>query len=211
MSNLPEVSKLDLAALLCSKVCHDIISPVGAIINGLEVLDEDGGEEMKEFAMELIQKSANSASAKLKFSRLAFGASGSVAAVIDTGDAEEVVRGYIAGEKADVEWSGNRVLLPKNKVKLLLNLVLIALGAVPRGGLIKIELHGGENDMTFSLRCSGTNARVPSGFLDCLNGTTEGELDAHAIQPYYTVLLAQETGLKLGATVDGEMVVLSAG
>jgi len=76
---------LDLAALLCSRVCHDLISPVGAIVNGLEVLDEDKDEETRTFALDLIKKSAHVASAKLQFCRLAFGAAGSAGAQIDTG------------------------------------------------------------------------------------------------------------------------------
>jgi len=67
----------DLAALLCSRVCHDIISPVGAINNGLELLDE-GGADVE--AMDLIRSSALNASVRLKFARLAFGASGSIGA-----------------------------------------------------------------------------------------------------------------------------------
>ena len=78
---------LDLAALLCSRVCHDLISPVGAIVNGLEVLEEDKDEETKTFALDLIKKSAQQASAKLQFCRLAFGAAGSAGAQIETGDA----------------------------------------------------------------------------------------------------------------------------
>src|SRR3954468_22323744 len=98
------LDSLDLAALLCSRVCHDIISPVGAIINGLEVLDEDNGEEMREFAFTLIRKSAGQASAKLQFARLAFGAAGSAGAEIDLADAEKVARGYMQGEKAEFAW-----------------------------------------------------------------------------------------------------------
>lgn len=210
MTNLPKMSALDLAALLASRVCHDIISPVGAITNGLEVLDEDNGEEMKEFAMDLIRKSAFSASAKLKFARLAFGASGSAGAMIDTGDAEEVVRGFISGEKPEIEWVGERVLMPKNKVKLVLNLVLVALNAIPRGGIIKVLIEGSDDSVRFSLNCSGRNARAPSAFLNMLNGDIEGEIDAHGVQPYYTVLLAEACGLTLGVRLEGEDVVLTA-
>src|SRR5476649_1237145 len=117
---------LELAALLCSRVCHDIISPVGAIINGLEVLDEDNGEEMREFAFNLIRKSAGQASAKLQFARLAFGAAGSVGAEIDLADAESVATGYMQGEKAQFFFEAPRVLMAKNLVKLLLNLILLA-------------------------------------------------------------------------------------
>ena len=210
MPNLPTLSSLDLAALLASRVCHDIISPVGALANGLEVLEEDQGEEMREFAMELITKSAKSASAKLKFSRLAFGASGSAGAAIDTGEAEEVVGLFMEGEKADYTWQGTRSLVPKNRVKLLLNLVLISLGAIPRGGTVAVTIDGEGETATFSLRCTGPKARVPGEFVDMLNGTLEGEMTAHAIQPYYAILLAQETGLTLSAKVDGEDIVLSA-
>ncbi len=210
MSNLPTLSTLDLTALLASRICHDIISPVGALANGLEVLEEEQGEEMREFAMELITKSAKSASAKLKFSRLAFGASGSAGASIDTGEAEEVVKLYMEGEKAEITWDGTRSLVPKNRVKLLLNLVLISLGAIPRGGTVHITLTGEGETITFEIRCVGPKARVPGDFVDMLNGTMEGEMTAHAIQPYYAVLLAQETGLTLSATVDGEDVVLAA-
>lgn len=210
MNNLPKLSALDLAALLASRVCHDIISPVGAINNGLEVLDEDNGEEMKEFAMDLIRKSAISASAKLKFARLAFGASGSAGAMIDTGDAEEVARAYVAGEKPDLEWIGTRVLMPKNKVKLLLNLILVSLGAIPRGGVINVVIEGSDEDTRFSLTCVGRNARAPSAFLGMINGEVEGELDAHGVQPYYTVLLADICKLTLGVRLEGEDVVFTA-
>src|ERR1700693_4046850 len=87
MSGMP-IEALDLAALLCSRVCHDLISPVGAIVNGLEVMDEDKDEETKVFALDLIKKSATTASAKLQFCRIAFGAAGSAGAQIDLGDAE---------------------------------------------------------------------------------------------------------------------------
>ncbi len=210
MANLPKLSALDLSALLASRVCHDIISPVGAITNGLEVLDEDNGEEMKEFAMDLIRKSAVSASSKLKFARLAFGASGSAGALIDTGDAEEVAKAYVAGEKPELEWNGSRVLMPKNKVKLLLNLILIALGAIPRGGVIKVAIEGVEENTSFSLTCTGRNARAPVAFLGMINGEVEGEIDAHGVQPYYAIVLAEACGMILGVRLEGESVVLTA-
>ena len=142
MTDRVELGALDLAALLCSRVCHDIISPVGAIINGLEVLDEEKDEEMKAFAFDLIRKSANQASAKLQFARLAFGAAGSAGAEIDLGDADKVATGYMKGEKAEFSFTAPRALMPKNRVKLLLNLILLANAAVPRGGRIAVTVEG---------------------------------------------------------------------
>ena len=128
------LDSLDLAALLCSRVCHDLISPAGAIVNGLEVWEESQDEETKTFALDLIKKSARTASARLQFCRIAFGAAGSAGAQIDTGDAEKVARGWIEEDKVKLVWNLPRVLLPKNRVKLLLNMLVVATHAIPRGG-----------------------------------------------------------------------------
>ncbi|HAT88004.1 histidine phosphotransferase ChpT [Cohaesibacter gelatinilyticus] len=206
------LSSMDLAALLCSRVCHDIISPVGAITNGLEVLEEDNGEDMRAFAMELITKSAHTASAKLQFARLAFGAAGSAGAEIDTGDAEKVASNFMAGEKADMEWEGTRVLMPKNLVKLLLNLVLIGTSTIPRGGTIKVKHDGDARYPTFLLVCEGRNARIPASLDRLLRGKPADDhgIDAHAIQPYYTGLLARESKMDLSFDWTDDTITIEA-
>jgi len=198
----------DLAALLCSRVCHDIISPVGAINNGLELLDEGGADED---AMDLIRTSALNASVRLKFARLAFGASGSVGASIDTGEAEKAVMDFVSADaKTEVTWTGPRAIIPKNKVKLLLNLFLVAYGAIPRGGTIDITLDELETNPQFKLVCKGRMVRVPPKFLEIHSGQLEEAIDAHAIQPYYTVLLADEAGMKINCSANAEEVVFTA-
>ena len=150
----------DLAALLCSRVCHDIISPVGAINNGLELLDEGGADAD---AMDLIRTSALNASVRLKFARLAFGASGSVGASIDTGEAEKAVIDYVsADKKTEVRWSGPRAIIPKNQVKLLLNLFLVAYGAIPRGGEIDVTLETPIRGFGWSARVGWSGCRPSS-------------------------------------------------
>ena len=211
MTETITLTDLDLAALLCSKVCHDIISPVGAITNGLEVLDEDGGEDMREFAMDLIHKSARQASAKLQFARLAYGAAGSAGAEVDLADAEAVARGYMAGEKADIEWTAPRLLVPKNKVKLLLNLVLIAISAIPRGGNINVVFEGDGEHPTMTLRSTGPHARIPTGVEDLLSGhSTDGSADAHSIQVVYAGMLARSAGMTVSVAKDGEDILFVA-
>ena len=157
---MASLTPLDLAALLCSRVCHDVISPVGAIVNGLEVLDGEQDEEMRAVAMELIKKSAISASARLQFCRLAFGAAGSFGAQIDTGDAEKVARDIFASDRTILQWTPVRRLASRNSVKLLLNLCLIAAGAIPRGGVIAVDLSDGEGAMTMRVEAKGANARL---------------------------------------------------
>lgn len=198
----------DLAALLCSRVCHDIISPVGAINNGLELLDEGGADAD---AMDLIRTSALNASVRLKFARLAFGASGSVGASIDTGEAEKAVLDYVSADnKTQVRWNGPRAIIPKNQVKLLLNLFLVAYGAIPRGGEIDVTLETPDTDPRFRLSCKGKMVRVPPKFLEIHAGDIEEAIDAHSIQPYYTVLLASESGMKLGCSTNADEVVFTA-
>src|ERR1700761_4098725 len=157
----------DLAALLCSRVCHDVISPVGAINNGLELLDEGGADAD---AMDLIRTSALNASVRLKFARIAFGASGSVGASIDTGEAERAAKDFAEAEKkATVTWNGPRAIVVKNRVKLLLNLFLIAYASIPRGGSIDVTLENPEFEAKFTIVVKGKLMRVPAKFVEINN------------------------------------------
>jgi len=198
----------DLAALLCSRVCHDVISPVGAINNGLELLDEGGADAD---AMDLIRTSALNASVRLKFARLAFGASGSVGASIDTGEAERAAKDFAAAEKkTEVTWTGPRAIVAKNRVKLLLNLFLVAYSSIPRGGSIEITLENPEYDAKFKLVAKGKLMRMPPKFVEIASGQIEEAVDAHSIQPYYAVLLAEECGMQLGHSATGEEIIFTA-
>src|SRR6187399_1177153 len=161
MSESP-IEALDLAALLCSRVCHDLISPVGAIVNGLEVLEEEKDEATKEFALDLIKSSAGTASKKLQFCRIAFGAAGSAGAQIDLGDAETISRGFLEDEKTKLAWNLPRALLAKNRVKLLLNMLVISGQVIPRGGSITVDPVGAGETMGFRIKIAGTNAKIPA-------------------------------------------------
>jgi histidine phosphotransferase ChpT len=208
MAELLTLSAPDLAALLCSRVCHDIISPVGAINNGLELLDEGGADED---AMRLIRTSARNASARLQFARIAFGAAGSAGMLIDTGDAESVATAFLKNEKPELTWSGGRALLPKNKVKLLLNLLLVAHAAIPRGGKLSVTLEAVETAPKFILSASGPMLRVPPKFLELHSGHKPDEpIDAHSVQPYYTLLLAREAGMTISIHATPEEILLTA-
>ena len=202
---------LDLAALLCSRVCHDVISPVGAIVNGLEVLEDEKDAEMRAFAIELIKKSARTASARLQFCRLAFGAAGSAGASIDTGDAEQVARGLLADERTTLQWLGPRVLMPKNKVKLVLNLCLIAAAAIPRGGVISVTIEGEGDTTAMSVEAKGTNIRLAHAVPTLLAGRPEdGNVDAHGIQAFYTGLVARAAGMDLVVEARDDIVKVIA-
>ena len=206
----PAPDALEFAALLCSRVCHDLISPVGAIVNGLEVLDDNPKPEDRDFALDLIRKSAKTASARLQFCRLAFGAAGSAGAQIDLGDAQTTARGHIEDGKVTMVWNLPRLLLPKNRVKLLLNMLVIAQQTIPRGGTLTVGPIGEGERMGFRVAAAGLNARLPQHIADLLSSSHAPGADAHAVQPYYTRLLAEACGLKVALAAEGDGVVASA-
>ena len=206
----PAPDILELAALLCSRVCHDLISPVGAIVNGLEVLDDNPKPDDREFALDLIRKSAKTASARLQFCRLAFGAAGSAGAQIDLGDAENMARGHLEDNKTKIAWNLPRALLPKNKVKLLLNMMIIAQQTIPRGGVLTVDAVGQGDAIGFRVAAAGLNARLPQSIAELLSSGPSGSVDAHAVQPYYTRLLAQNCALSVVLAPEGDAVVVTA-
>jgi histidine phosphotransferase ChpT len=211
MSENARLDALELSALVSSKICHDIISPVGAIANGLEILAEESDESMREHAMSLVRKSATTASVKLQFARLAFGAAGSAGAEIDLLDAERVARAVVESDRHTLEWNGPAATLSKDKVKLLLNLTTIALETLPRGGQIKVGIEGVPDNPVFELLCTGEKSRIPDEIGGLLNGRAEEiRLDAHSIQPYYTIRLAEASGMPLTISADGDVIRIRA-
>ena len=206
-----QLDSLDLAALLCSRVCHDVISPVGAIVNGLEVLAEEKDQDMRDFALDLISKSAKTASARLQFARIAFGAAGSAGSAIDTGDAEQVAKGFLNDDKLRLSWSGPRLLMPKNRVKLLLNLLVVAASCIPRGGNLSCTIEGDGDFPTFTITAEGKNARIPHGVEASLAGAPEsGAVDAHGIQPFYAGMVARASDMGVDLAIAGEVVTITA-
>jgi histidine phosphotransferase ChpT len=147
----------------------------------------------------------------LQFCRLAFGAAGSIGALIDTGDAESVTRGLIASERTTLVWNPARQLLAKNKVKLLLNLCIVASAAIPRGGVMTIDLSGEGDSVSVQVSVKGVNARLASGVVALLAGQPEsGAVDAHTIQPYFAGLVARECGMEVEVTTSSEGITIAA-
>jgi histidine phosphotransferase ChpT len=212
MTEPTALGDLELAALVSSRICHDVINPVSAIANGLEMLGEEPDQAMRDAAMDLIRKSAAQASAKLQFARLAFGAAGSSGAEIDLRDAERVARDFAAGSgKHQVIWHGPAVTLPKNKVKLLLNLVALGVVALPRGGMVHVTIAGVPPGVSFIVSAKGDAAKLTDQVRSLLSGTNGVAIDAHSIQPYYARRVAAAAGMNLAAEArDGEVELKAA-
>ena len=210
MTQTANPTDLELAALISSKICHDVINPVGAIYNGLEILDEEEDAEAKSYALDVIRNVTEQASARLQFARFAFGAAGSAGSVIDLSTAEQISRGFIGKSKHKLAWKGPAGHLGKDRAKLLLNLVASAVSALPRGGEIQVDIKGPLDNASFTVRCRGTGARPPHHLVEFLTGAPTAPLDTQTIQPYYTARLAANAGMRLDVLKDGADILLAA-
>lgn len=209
MKALKRLSDLELVAHLCSRVCHDAISPVGAIVNGLELADEDSDESMRESAMMLVRKSAANASAKLQFARLAFGASGSAGAEIDLMNTRAVIQDFLSGGKVSLEWSLHAATMAKDEVKLLLNLFLVALQAIPRGGVISVDTKVGEHGIPLLFLCArGDRVRIPDDAISFLSGKGDVQVSSHNVHAYYAALLAEHCGFRVDFDVEEDQATI---
>jgi histidine phosphotransferase ChpT len=219
MTERAQPTDLELAALISSKICHDVIGPISAINNGLEIFDEEEDAQSKNYALDVIRNVTETASARLQFARFAFGASGSAGTQIELGNAENLCRGFI-GESKDKSgrqkpgkhrliWRGMPGAMAKDKVKLLLNLVAAAPTAIPRGGDIEVAITGTLEMPSFVVRCRGVGARPPQYLGDFVNGPAP-QIDAMSIQAYYTLRLATSCHMRLAVIKDGADMVLAA-
>jgi len=145
---------IEFSALLCSRLCHDLVSPVGAIANGLEILDDEEDDRMRAEVMSLLAKSAEATSARLKFFRLSFGAAGGFGERVPLSEAEDAVRGLYASGNVDLVWKSDAGIMDKAAMKLILNMVLVAGESLVRGGRLVIDIcdQSPVPDVTVSVR-----------------------------------------------------------
>ncbi len=148
------MKELDFAALLCSRLCHDLISPVGAISNGIEILGDEEDEMMRQEVMKLLETSAAQTSNRLKFFRLAFGAAGGIGTQVPVRDAKAATVSLFEGTHVSVEWNSEIGELNKSSVKVLLNMILVISESLIRGGdlMVNIAVKGDKVHLATSVR-----------------------------------------------------------
>jgi len=173
-------SGVDLAALLCSKLCHDLLSPVGAINNGLELLEDETDPEMRDRCMDLLADSARASADKLKYFRLAFGAAGGFGDEVDPAEAKQLVESLVGDQgKITLGWAVQTGTVPKKAIKILLNLALIAREALVRGGKLDVGAEQGDNGVEVVIRAEGPKIALDDGIRAALEGTLpQSELTA---------------------------------
>ncbi len=208
---ITKLTAANLSALLCARICHDLVGPVGALETGLDLLNDEDNADMHDDAIELIKVGAGQASAKLKFLRIAFGAGGSAPAIISSEELEGLARGVYPDGKTKINWQVEADGLPKQAARTLLNLVMLAIGTIPRGGEINVNARVNGQETIIDIICTGQNARLEENIIKTLKGgAPENGFDGRSIQPFYTGLIAREAGGKVSASIDGETVRFSA-
>ncbi len=147
---------VDFASLLCSRLCHDLLSPVGALNNGIELLADEHDPDMRAKCMELLTESARASANKLKFFRLAFGAAGGFGDQVDAREAKGAIEGvFVTGGRIKLGWLVGDATLSKPAIKLLLNLALIAGDALVRGGQLDVGAETRGNVTEIVIRAEG--------------------------------------------------------
>jgi histidine phosphotransferase ChpT len=205
------MSELEFAALLVSRVCHDLVSPVGAVVNGLEVLEDERDAGMRADALKLVASSADQAAARLQFARIAFGAAGSAGAELDLTEVGRIARGLVHGSKVEIDWRAASVNWPKDWAKLLMNVTLLAADSLPRGGKVIVETGADSAAPGFTVKATGTGARVLEEVEKAMRGEPSGPLDGRSIQPYLTHRLARALNAGLTLTASEGAIELVAG
>lgn len=205
-------ASLDLASLLCSRLCHDLLSPVGALANGLELLTDEKDPEMRKRCFELLEQSAKISADKLKFFRLAFGAAGGFGEMVAVDEARSLVDALVGNNaRISVTWSLGTPALPKAAVKTLLNLALIGIEALVRGGTLEIgaEMRAGASEIV--IRASGPRIAFDPVIGRALEGTLNvGELSSRTAPAAMLHELAEQQGGGLQFALTDDALVMGA-
>jgi histidine phosphotransferase ChpT len=205
-------SSTDLAALLCSRLCHDLLSPVGALSNGLELLADEKDPEMRKRCFELLEQSAQISTDKLKFFRLAYGAAGGFGDEVPAQEPKELIAALVrANERIELQWAVTEADLPKPAVKVLLNLAAIAIDALVRGGTLAVGAERRDGATEIAVRASGPRVAFDANIGKALEGTLAAdELSGRTAPAHMIRLLAEELGGGVQYALSGEALVMGA-
>ena len=204
------MTEIEFAALLVSRVCHDLVGPLGAVVNGMEVLEDERDPAMRADAIKLVTMSADQALARIQFMRIAFGAAGSAGAELDLGEFGRLVEGLLQGGKVQLTWNAQRLYWGKDWGKLLMNATLLAADCLPRGGVVTVETSSDASAPSFHIRAQGLNARVTDDVAQALSGEA-ANVDARHVQPFLTYKLSRSVNTAVTIQPGEGAVEIKAG
>ena len=211
MSTPPKLTPSGLSSLMCARICHDLLSPVSALGAAIEVLSDESNADMHEDAIELIKSSAGQTSGKLQFLRLAFGAGGSASGQLGIDFLKTLVEGQFGGGKHSFSWSAQSAELGKQHARILLNLLMVTVTSIPRGGEVAIKIEEKSGATILTLKAKGLKARISDMVKTTLSGRMpEDGFDGRSIQPFFTTMLVSEVKGKIDYLLSEETATFVA-
>jgi histidine phosphotransferase ChpT len=207
-----ETDPLELASMMCSRLCHDLLSPVGALTNGLELLADERDPDMRQRCFELLEQSAKISADKLKFFRLAFGAAGGFGENVPVDEARRVTEALVGDAKrVELNWALTADRMPKGAVKVLLNFAQIGLDSLVRGGTLDIGAESRDGASEIVVRASGPRIAFDDIIGRALEGSlTPAELSSRTAAAHMLAMMAQRAGGGLQYVLSPEALVLGA-
>jgi len=206
---------LKLTALMSSKLCHDIIGPVGAVNNGIELLQDESNADMRDQAISLVSQSAGEAAARLQFYRLAFGLAGGMGTHASLRDARTLCRSHMSYGKVELDWpdaAGGAENLSKDAIKVLCNLAVISASALPRGGKLTISGDVDENGWNFEYRATGPRAGLREDVTKTLlEGYDVDQLTAQNVGAQYLMAICANNNYSISISkMEENLTVINA-
>jgi len=198
-----------LSAYIASRICHDLVSPVSSVTNALDLLNDPGDVEMKAQAQELLHDGAEKAGARIQFLRYAFGSIGLNAGAADIHEARKITENFVSSHRPNIEFDIQTDHLSFSHVRLMMNLVMMAIDCLPRGGLIHVRIRNEPAGMTITLTCKGERARLKPDLAKGLKGEEpEDGWRPENIQPLFAKMICDSLGGELTAKEGEETIII---
>jgi len=198
----------DLASLISSRICHDLISPIGALNTAIEVLDDTESKEMHEDALKLIKLAASEASAKLSYLRIALGTNSTSKGVMNLDKLKLITENMFNTEKFSFNWDVSEIKLEKSIARILLNILMLSIQSIPRGGKVTIKIEEKYDKLKLVTSANGIKSRLDKQTEDAFKGTIPSEeIDGRVIQSYFTRILIDDLNGQIEAfKTDGNVI-----
>jgi histidine phosphotransferase ChpT len=202
-----------LSAYIASRICHDLVSPVSSVTNALDLMDEPGDPEMKVQAEALLREGADKAAARIQFLRYAFGSIGLSSGAADIHEARKITEAFVKSHKPSIEWDIQTDHLSFSHARLMMNLVIMATEALPRGGVVSVRIRSEVGGMTITLTAKGDRARLKDDVAAAVNGTEPVDgWRAENIQSLFARMICDDLGGELTAKQsDGQVIFMVTG
>ena len=198
----------DLASLISSRICHDLISPIGALNTAIEVLDDTESKEMHEDALKLIKLAASEASAKLSYLRIALGTNSTSKGVMKLDKLKLITENMFNTEKFSFNWDVSEIKLEKSIARILLNILMLSIQSIPRGGKVTIKIEEKYDKLKLVTSANGIKSRLDKQTEDAFKGIIPSEeIDGRVIQSFFTGVLIDDLNGRIEAfKTDGNVI-----